>query len=70
MDRNTRNLIHKKQETISVKRGEPIPSELKEGVLTLRHTNEGLFIYTVYNGSLYKREMIKGSDMEGITIIS
>ena len=53
MDRDTRNLIHKKQELIKIKKGTPLRSELSEGIPVFRRTNEGLQQFIKYNNEIY-----------------
>ena len=59
MRRQERIAIHKKQEVIQVKDGEPHVSELSEGVPTLRSTDEGVVEYVRYSGVLYKKVLDK-----------
>tara|TARA_R100001510_G_C7633602_1_gene192119 strand:- start:1264 stop:1476 length:213 start_codon:yes stop_codon:yes gene_type:complete len=69
MSRELRNLISKKQQNITIEKGAPRTSDLKEGVISLRYVNGEMYIYTKYLGQLYKRRMIKAEDREGIDII-
>ena len=55
MTRQERIALHKKQERLQVKSGEPIVAELDEGVPELRSTVEGVVEYVRHNGVLYKK---------------
>ena len=59
MTRVERIALHKKQERLQVKSGEPNVSELKEGTPVLRSTVEGVVEYVRYNGVLYKKILDK-----------
>jgi len=60
MTRHERNSIHKKQEVAQVLEGAPEKSDLKNGVMVLRTTNEGLVLYVKHNDVLYKKVLDKG----------
>ena len=55
MTRAERLALHKKQEKLQVKRGEPKVAELTEGVPVLRSTREGVVEYVRYKSVLYKK---------------
>jgi len=65
MTRQERISLHKKQERLQVKDGEPILSEMDEDVPVLRTTSEGLVQYVRHNGVLYQQILDKtsGSDI-------
>ena len=69
MNREIRNLIHKKQEGIKIKNGIPRASDLKEGVMELRITKEGVVLYVLINKVVYKNNFIKTTELDGIEII-
>ena len=69
MVRETRNLIHKKQERIQLKHGIPKATDLKEGVMELRITEEGIVLYVLVNRIVYKSNFIKATESDGIEII-
>ena len=60
MTRQERIALHKKQERLQVKSGVPTVADLKEGVLVLRSTTEGVVEYVRHNGVLYKNVLEKG----------
>tara|TARA_Y100000034_G_C6815287_1_gene366739 strand:+ start:908 stop:1096 length:189 start_codon:yes stop_codon:yes gene_type:complete len=55
MTRQERIAIHKKQERLQVKSGNPTAGDLKEGVPVLRSTNEGVVEYVKFNGVIHKK---------------
>ena len=59
MTRQERVALHKKQERIVVKDGDPIVSELKEGIPELRKTREGVVEYVKKSNVLYKKVLDK-----------
>ena len=59
MTRQERVAIHKKQERLQIKEGEPTVAELSEGVPTLRSTDEGVVEYVRYRSVLYKKVLDK-----------
>ena len=59
MTRQERISLHKKQERLQVKDGEPILSELKEDVPVLRTTSEGVVEYVKHAGVLHKKVLEK-----------
>ena len=69
MNREIRNLIHKKQEGIKIKNGIPWASDLKEGVMELRITKEGVVLYVLINKVVYKNNFIKTTELDGIEIV-
>ena len=62
MTREDRVAIHKKQEFTQIKDGEPLVSELSEGVFTVRSTDEGVVQYIRFNGALYKIVLEKADE--------
>ena len=60
MTRQERIALHKKQERLQVKSGVPTVADLKEGVLVLRSTAEGVVEYVRHNGVLYKNVLERG----------
>ena len=60
MTRQERIALHKKQERLQVKSGTPSPSDLKEGVPSLRSTSEGVVEYVKHNGVLFKKILDRG----------
>ena len=60
MTRQERIALHKKQERLQVKSGTPSVADLKEGVPTLRSTDEGVVEYVRHNGVLSKKILDRG----------
>ena len=55
-----RRIQHKSQRKTSIKVGAPHPSELKEGVPSLRTTAEGVVEYVKYKGNrIFKKVLDK-----------
>ena len=59
MTREERVSLHKKQERIVIRDGEPTISDLKEGVPELRQTREGVVEYVKKANVLYKKVLDK-----------
>ena len=57
--REDRVALHKKQETNIVKTGQPIVTELSDGVPVVRDTPDGLGLFVRYNNVLYKAALTK-----------
>ena len=57
MTRQERIALHKKQERLQVKKGDPSVQELQEGVPVVRATSKGLFEFIRYNGVLHKKQL-------------
>jgi len=58
MTRQERIAIHKKQERLQIKAGEPSSGELKEGVPVLRSMpGIGVVEYVKHNGVIYKKTL-------------
>ena len=55
MSRQDRVNLHKKQERTQVSSGRPDVSELKEGVPTVRQTEDGVIEFLKHNGSLRQK---------------
>ncbi len=55
MTRSERISLHKKQERLQVKDGEPILSELKDSVPVLRNTSEGIVEFVKIKEKLHKK---------------
>ena len=56
MRRQDRVNLHRKQETLVLKKGVPDINEMTNGVPTLRVTEEGVVEYVKYNGVMYKNQ--------------
>ena len=57
-----RNTNQKKQErTVVLRSGVPKLNELKEGVMEIRKTNDGLVQYTKYKNQIYKITLTLGT---------
>jgi len=60
MTRQERIALHKKQERTQIKDGEPLSSDLDEGVPTLRKVDGvGVVEYVKHNGSVFKKILDK-----------
>ena len=60
MTKEERRVQHKTQRKISIKEGAPHPSELKEGVPSLRSTPEGVVEYVKFKGNqVFKKVLDK-----------
>ena len=59
MTRQERIALHKKQDTLQILTGSPLPGDLKEGVPELRKTSEGVVEYVKHNNVLYKKILDK-----------
>ena len=59
MTRAERIALHKKQERLQIKSGQPNVSDLIEGVPVLRSTAEGVVEYVRYKSVLYKKVLDK-----------
>ena len=70
LDRTIRNLIHKKQERATVRKGKPKLSDMKEGIPEFRFTDdEKLCMYIRYNNQLWRARFdVEGTSSVGITI--
>ena len=55
MDREVRNLTHKKSPRSGVKKGEPTFNDLTDGISQYRLTKEGLVEYILHNRTIYKK---------------
>ena len=63
MTRQERIALHKKQERLQVKSGDPSASDLEEGVPVLRTTSEGVVEYVKHSGELYKKVLDKANEV-------
>jgi len=70
MDRDSRTLIHKKQERIEVKDGNPTLGGMIEGVPALRYINGVMYLVVRYNNKLYYLGGNEGGSVTNITNIS
>jgi len=53
MDREQRNLEHKKQSRISIKNGRPTLNELTEGIPVIRKINNSVYLVAKIGNKLY-----------------
>lgn len=53
MDRQTRNLLHKKQERVKVDTGHPSKDSIVEGKFEFRFISGSLYLVTKYGSKLY-----------------
>ena len=59
MSRQERIALHKKQATLQIQTGTPLPGDLKEGIPEIRKTPEGIVEYVKHNNVLYKKLLDK-----------